>query len=138
MAIHAEDFWKVGGFDESIKFNAEDRVFYIEAIQHGLKFTEIPIGFIIHEHHEPRAYNKRMAISMIAESCRLFAKYGFRYSSLTGFFSRSFSKPMHLRSFLIRLLAFMYYALKVVSRKCARSILLRKQQSHSARAKVEV
>ena len=114
MTIHAEDFWRIGGFDESIKFTGEDRVFYIEAIQRELNFSEIPMKFVVHVHHERRSYNKRVAINMILESCRSFAKYGFKYARLTHYFIYSSIKEMRLRSFVIRLLAFTYYALKVM------------------------
>ena len=113
-AIHSEDFWRIGGFDESIKFIGEDRVFYIEAIQHGLKFSEVPMKFVVHKPHEPRWRNKYETINMILESCRNFAKYGFRYSDLTSYFIYTSIKGMRFRSFVIRLLAFAYYASKVM------------------------
>lgn len=114
MAIHAEDFWRIGGFDESIKFTGEDRIFYIEAVQHGLKFSEIPMKFVVHKHHEPRWHNARGAIIMIFESCQNFAKYGFRYSDLMTYLFHTSIKGMFFRSFVIRLLAFTYYTFKVM------------------------
>lgn len=114
MVIHMEDFRRVGGFDESIKSLGEDKVFYLEAIQHGLNFSEIPIGLMIHENHEPRWHNKRVAIDMILDSSRNFARYGFRLYSLTEYARTFVIREMLLRSFVIRLLAFTYYAFKVM------------------------
>jgi glycosyltransferase involved in cell wall biosynthesis len=114
MVIHREDFWRVGGFDESIKAMGEDLVFYIEAIQHGLNFSEIPIGLMIHEDHEPRWHNKRVAIDMILDSSRNFARYGFRFCSLTEYARNFVMGEMLLRSFVIRMSAFTYYAFKVM------------------------
>ena len=115
MAIHSEDFWRIGGFDESIKFIGEDAVFYIEAIQHRLKFSEIPREMVVHKHHERRGmHNKRVAINMILETCRNFAKYGFGYAHSTHFLFHIGLKEMRLRSFVTTLLAFTYYALKVM------------------------
>jgi glycosyltransferase involved in cell wall biosynthesis len=114
MVIHSEDFWRVGGFDESIKALGEDLVFYVEAIQHGLNFSEIPIGLMIHEDHEPRSHNKRVAIDMILDTSRNFARYGFRLYGLTEFARNSVLREMLLRSFVIRLSSFTYYAFKMM------------------------
>jgi len=42
FVIHKKDFWKVGGFDQTLSVTSEDTDFYFRAIDYGLKFTPIP------------------------------------------------------------------------------------------------
>jgi glycosyltransferase involved in cell wall biosynthesis len=81
MSIHKHDFWKVGGFDEKIQVTGEDREFYARAVEHGLKFTKIPINLTIHKHHTPRSKNKRTVIRGAYEDMRFVLKYGMKHPS---------------------------------------------------------
>ena len=111
MAIHSEDFWRVGGFDESVKFNGEDKVFYLEAMCKGLKFKEIPTEYVTHVPHD-RWQNKRDAMNRILDTSRNFVRYGFNYKSPKAFFGFTANPKMRLRSIVIRVFALLYYILK--------------------------
>jgi len=53
MSVHAETFWDMGGFDESIKYNGEDLDFYLRALR-DYKVIEIPKDQVIHKDHAIR------------------------------------------------------------------------------------
>jgi len=53
MSVHAETFWAIGGFDESIIYNGEDLDFYIRALKNH-KVKVIPEEHIIHTDHTTR------------------------------------------------------------------------------------
>lgn len=75
LAINREDFWSIGGFDETIKFTGEDRDFYIRALDAGLKFKQIPLALVTHKPHIPRYRNIHTAIGCIKENAQFALKY---------------------------------------------------------------
>ncbi len=76
--IHLEDYWKVGGCDASLKYFFEDGDFYHRATQQGLHFRIVPDNLAIHIPHQHAFYkpNMRKLVSIEAEVCRVFVKYG--------------------------------------------------------------
>lgn len=75
LAIHREDFWGIGGFDESIRFTGEDRDFYMRAVDAGLIFKQIPMSLVTHTPHTPRYRNIYTAIGCIQENALFALKY---------------------------------------------------------------
>ena len=75
LAIHKADFWRIGGFDEKIKFTGEDRDFYVRAVDAGLKFKWIPMNLVKHQPHVVRAKNIHVAIAMVKENMVFLRKY---------------------------------------------------------------
>lgn len=53
MSVHADTFWNVGGFDESIIFNGEDLDFYLRAVD-KYQVIQIPKEHVIHKEHKIR------------------------------------------------------------------------------------
>lgn len=53
MSVHADTFWKIGGFDEAIKYNGEDLDFYLRAIKNH-EVIVIPQRYVTHTDHAPR------------------------------------------------------------------------------------
>lgn len=115
LAIHTEDFWKIGGFDESVKYTGEDRIFYLNALDNGLKFTEIPHSkFVLHKEHPSRGkLNRRLAINSILESSRNLAKYGWRYDNPLAYIYIPLRK-FQLKNTVIQFFSFAYYAVKTM------------------------
>lgn len=79
MVIYAADFWRVGGFDESIRFTGEDRDFYVRALEAGLKCRKIPIDLVYHRPHKVRAKNIHVALASVRENMVFLLKYGVKY-----------------------------------------------------------
>ena len=75
MAIHKADFWRVGGFDSNIKYNGEDRDFYVRALTQGLRHKQIPISTIQHMGHKPRSKNIHVGIRCVRDNARFIVKY---------------------------------------------------------------
>lgn len=58
MAIHKSDFWRLGGFDTRLEHVAEDRDFWLKAIDSGFKIKKIPICKVRHFAHPRRCRMK--------------------------------------------------------------------------------
>jgi len=111
VAIHVEDFWGFGGFDEKIKYSAEDVDFYIRAVNYGLDFRCIPKNLVTHHKHPFRWDYPLMKILIVIGHSRLFAKHGRQYSN----FKRLFGKRLRnkqIRTVLISLMALTYYIVR--------------------------
>ncbi len=60
FAIWLEDYWRVGGFDSSLKYYFEDGDFYQRAIDAGLRFRRVPNSLARHIPHVHALYNPKM------------------------------------------------------------------------------
>ena len=112
MAIHKEDFWRVGGFDRQIRFTGEDRDFYVRAVMKGMRFKKIPINLTIHQPHLRRSKNIHVAIRATSENVQFVHKYAGRFPEVLriDFFDRL--RRGQIRTLLIQVLLFYYYLLK--------------------------
>ena len=112
MAIHREDFWSIGGFDERILYTGEDRDFYARAVMKPLRFTEIPANQIVHMVHQRRSRNIHIAIRATAENVRFILKYAGRFPIIfkVDFLDRF--KRRQIRTLLIQVFLFYYYLIR--------------------------
>jgi glycosyltransferase involved in cell wall biosynthesis len=90
VAVHAEDFWRIGGFDESIKFTGEDRDFYVRALEAGLRFKLVPLSLVYHVPHTVRARNIHVAVQAVKENMVFLRRYWRRHPKVfkVDFFDR--------------------------------------------------
>lgn len=112
MAIHKEDFWRIGGFDPRIRYTSEDRDFYARAVIEGIRFKKIPIDLTIHQPHQRRSKNIHVAIRATSENVQFILKYAGRFPEVfrVDFFDRL--RRGQIRTLLIQLLLFYYYLLR--------------------------
>jgi glycosyltransferase involved in cell wall biosynthesis len=113
MAIHKEDFWSIGGFDERFLYTNEDRDFYARAVMKPLRFTKIPINLAVHRAHHRRSRNIHIAIRATAESVRFIQKYAGRFPKTifkVDFLDRV--KRRQIRTLLIQVFLFYYYLIR--------------------------
>lgn len=75
LAIHSNDFFKLGGFDDSIRFTGEDRDFFVRAVDSGLRFKPVPIGLVHHIPHPVRASNIHVAVQSVRENVLFLRRY---------------------------------------------------------------
>ena len=77
FAIHKTDYFKVGGFDTSIKYTFEDGDFAIRAQKTGLKLKILPPQLLIHNEHLHRGASGPfgMNLGFWKEYARLYVKY---------------------------------------------------------------
>jgi glycosyltransferase involved in cell wall biosynthesis len=114
VAVHADDFWSVGGFDESIRFTGEDRDFYVRALSAGLKFKEIPLSLIQHKEHLVRSKNIYVGIGSVRENMRFLLRYGRRFPKVfrVDFLDRA--KRGQAKTLLLQFIFIIYFMLKGV------------------------
>ncbi|MEM2117723.1 MAG: galactosyltransferase-related protein [Candidatus Bathyarchaeia archaeon] len=112
MAIHKEDFWGVGGFDEQFRFTSEDRDFYVRAIMKGMRFKGIPINLTIHQPHIRRSKNIHIAIRAVSENVQFIRKYAVRFPEIWKIDFLDRLRQGQIRTLLIQVLLFYYYILK--------------------------
>lgn len=79
VVIHKKDYWNMGGFDDNIKYSAEDVDFYLQALQAGLKYIPIPTKLVVHVEHRERWRNPIMNIKMKFQHAYLIVKHGKSY-----------------------------------------------------------
>lgn len=113
MAIHQKDFWKIGGFDEKIKYSAEDIDFYLRANRAGLRYVAIPEKFAWHCKHKPRSQNPLINIKahfghgyLIVKHARAYLEF---WGGIRGYMLTCFKKP---RTYFSSVLGFYYYLFK--------------------------
>jgi len=77
LIIHREDFFKIGGFNNEIKYSGEDREFFLKAIRKGLKPKFLSEKFYIHKDHPIRFIKSRHdAIMFMFEHSKVLATHG--------------------------------------------------------------
>jgi glycosyltransferase involved in cell wall biosynthesis len=120
MAIHKEDFWSMGGFDERFQYTNEDRDFYARAVMEPLRFIEIPANLTVHMGHQRRSKNIHVAIRATAENARFIQKYASRFPKTifkVDFLDRF--KRRQIRTLLIQVFLFYYYLMRGCSGSCS-------------------
>jgi glycosyltransferase involved in cell wall biosynthesis len=117
MAIHKEDFWSIGGFDERFLYTSEDRDFYARAVMKPLRFKEIPVSLAIHVAHQRRSRNIHVAIRATADNVRFILKYAGRFPKIfkVDFLDRL--KQRQIRTLLIQVVLLYYYLIKRMFRQ---------------------
>ena len=75
FAIHLQDFWQVGGCDETIKYCFEDGDFAYRAQQQGLQLKVLSPDFAKHIPHPHAFYNPKKIIPITWEFCKMYVKY---------------------------------------------------------------
>lgn len=77
LIIHKEDFFKVGGFNEEIKYSGEDREFFLKAIRKGFDPKFFSEKFFIHKSHPIRfSKNRYYSIMFMFEQSKVLATHG--------------------------------------------------------------
>ena len=114
MAIHKEDFWKIGGFDQRILFTSEDRDFYVRALMNGLHFRAIPIGLTVHKPHRRRSRNIHVAIRATCENVQFIHRYAGRFPIVLKVDFLDRVKRGQIRTLLIQTFVFYYYLIRGV------------------------
>jgi len=115
MVIRKQDFWSIGGFDESIQYTGEDRDFFARALLKPLHFVEIPIDLTIHAPHQRRSQNIHVAIRATAENVRFILKYTGMFPKTifkVDFFDRL--KNRKIRTLLLQTSLLYYYLIKSI------------------------
>lgn len=75
FAIYLKDFWRVGGFDEKLKFGGVDRDFFCRALLAGMKFKKIPLHLIKHISHETRSSTIYKSFNVMKDTVSFIKKY---------------------------------------------------------------
>jgi len=112
FSIHAKDFWRVGGFDESLKYGNVDRDFFCRALLGGLKFKKIPLGLVKHVRHETRCSTIYKSFNVMRDATVCIKKYFVHFPKL--FFVHDFLYPFmrgKFRAILLNLIFFYRYTL---------------------------
>lgn len=80
LAIWSQDFWKVGGFDEDIRYYGEDVDFLIRALDAGLQQETLPTHLVTHIPHKPRSkFNMRVFLGLRCDQAHCLLKHGRKY-----------------------------------------------------------
>jgi glycosyltransferase involved in cell wall biosynthesis len=112
LAVHKDDFWSIGGFDERIRFTGEDRDFYVRALNAGLRFKPIPIELVYHQPHLARTKNIHIAIGSVKENVKFVMKY---WRSNPEVFKVDFLNRLkrgQFRTLLLQFIFFLHYAVR--------------------------
>lgn len=104
FTIHADDFWKIGGFDERILYLGEDRDFFVRAIDAGMKFERISTDLFEHIPHRPRLKNIHIAMRMNDENMRFAVKYAHRHPDVFRWDMIEAFTGFHWRALVMRLI----------------------------------
>lgn len=81
FAVYLEDFWKVNGCDENIKYVFEDGDFAYRAQQAGLKLKVLSPEFAKHIPHIHSFYKSKKIVPISWESCKMYVKYKRNFDS---------------------------------------------------------
>jgi glycosyltransferase involved in cell wall biosynthesis len=112
LAIHKEDYWRVGGFDDKFIATSEDRDFYARAIVKHLRFTAIPTDLVTHQAHD-RKRNIYNAIWATADNVRFIQRYAIIFPKTifeVDFLRRI--KRKQIRTLVMQTVLFYYYLFK--------------------------
>lgn len=115
VCIWADDFWRMGGFDESIKYGGADTDFYLRAIKNGLRFIPIPNTYVRHKSHPPRWENPLLNMKISFEHAKILVRHGWSFFKLywkSGVKSYFFIWIRRPRTHLPNLIGFFYYLLR--------------------------
>lgn len=123
VAVHRSDFWRIGGFDENIRFTGEDRDFYVRALSRNYVFKQVPLNLVFHKQHEPRSRNFLVALGSVRENVKFIVKYWRRYPKVfrVDFLERA--KRGQARTLLLQFVFLLYYVL--VDVKCRVKLFFR-------------
>jgi glycosyltransferase involved in cell wall biosynthesis len=110
FAIHRLDYHLTDGFDSSIKYVFEDGAFYVDAINKGLKFREVPADLYSHREHVNRTGDSRKFASWWEHSKMLVKYKHYVYPGIVGFFGlRSAIKQPHI--LLVKTVGVIYWVI---------------------------
>ena len=113
FVIHLEDYWKVGGCMENIKFAFEDGDFYLRALQAGLRFRRIPSNLAIHIPHQHSWMSMKNIAKIDSEWSRLFVKYKRNAKrNMFAFFIRPFHWKVVFQHFVLKVFFTNYWLLR--------------------------
>ncbi len=112
FAVWREDFWRVGGFDEELKYVFEDGDFAIRAERAGLKLKIMPINFFIHHEHR-RGFRFRNLAALDFEYTKILVKYKRQvFSNLFEFFWRPFDWRIKFQDFSFKVIFMVYWIIR--------------------------
>lgn len=114
--IHLEDYWKIGGCDNTIKYAFEDGDFYLRAIKKGLIFHSIPTELAQHiPHKHAFTYMKNIA-KIDYEWTKLFVKYKRNVQhNMFRFFINPFDYRVLFQHFVLKVTFVIYWLIHGVN-----------------------
>lgn len=113
VVIHAKDYWNMNGFDENIKYSAEDIDFYLRALEAKLKYIPIPEKYAFHIKHKVRSKNYWMNIKIKFDHSYLLVKHGRAYADFWGGFQHClFNWMRRPRTYMPTFFGFFYHLLR--------------------------
>lgn len=84
LVVHLEDYWSIGGCDESLRYYFEDGDFHIRAQKQGLKLRVVPAEYAKHIPHRHALLKPNLYVA--SEVARLMVKYQRELDSFSRYF----------------------------------------------------
>lgn len=113
FVIHLEDFWRIGGCDENIKYAFEDGDFYIRATQQGLRFKPIPSKLAKHISHPHSWWTMKNIAQIDFEWSQLFVKYKRKAKrNMFAFYFRPFHWKVLIQHFILKVIFTIYWIIR--------------------------
>jgi GT2 family glycosyltransferase len=115
FAIWRDDFWYIGGFDESFKYVFEDGDFAIRAKKAGLHLKIMPSSFFVHHEHK-RGFRFRNLAALDFEYTRVLVKYKREvFSNLFEFFWRPFDWRIKFQDLIFKTVFMVYWIIRDIA-----------------------
>jgi hypothetical protein len=113
FVIHLEDYWRIGGCDDNIKFAFEDGDFYLRAIKTGLHFKRVPDELAVHIPHLHSWMRMQNIAQIDYEWSKLFVKYKRQAKrNMFAFFIRPFHWKVIFQHFILKVAFTIYWIIK--------------------------
>jgi len=80
--IRRRDLWRVGGFNESLKYGSADREFFCRATLKGLKYKPIPLSLVKHFTHATRYSTIYKSFHAISDNVTCITRYFIHFPGL--------------------------------------------------------
>jgi hypothetical protein len=111
--IHLEDYWSIGGCDDSIKYAFEDGDFYLRAVKAGLRFRRVPDSLAQHIPHLHSWMKTKNMAKIDWEWTRLFVKYKRQAKhNMFAFYIRPFHWKVVFQHFVLKVSFTVYWIIK--------------------------
>jgi GT2 family glycosyltransferase len=115
FAVWRDDFWRIGGFDESFKYVFEDGDFAIRAKKAGLRLKIMPGNFFVHHDHK-RGFRFRNLAALDFEYTRVLVKYKREvFSNLFEFFWRPFDWRIKFQDLVFKTVFMVYWIIRDIT-----------------------
>ena len=105
--IRRRDFWRLGGFNESLMYGNVDREFFCRATLKGLKYKPIPLSLTKHFTHITRYSTIYKSFQVVRDSVTCIKKYFIYFPLLV--FKHDFLNRVRRKQFRSLLLHLFYF-----------------------------